>query len=106
MKTGQFVQEVWREKALLHINVKELEAAIHTVKSLYKPVERVLSSVDNQVSYYYLIGGGEDTPLQQIVETLPEMVFGERCKLASSMGTFKGYEGRRPQQMGHGQGVL
>ena len=51
LKTGKFVQEFWREKASLHINVKELEAAIATVKSLAKPRERVLLSVDKSVTF-------------------------------------------------------
>lgn len=62
INSGSFIQEFWREKASLHINVKELEAAIHTVKSLSKPGEKVLLSVDNQVTYYYLIGGGGKLP--------------------------------------------
>jgi hypothetical protein len=33
-KTGEIVKGVWRKKASLHINVKELEAAICSVKSL------------------------------------------------------------------------
>ena len=52
--TGQFVQEFWREKSPLHINVKEMMAAINTVKSLAKPNENVLLCVDNQVIFYYL----------------------------------------------------
>ena len=40
LKTGRFVREFWREKSALHINVKELEPAIATVKSLAKQGER------------------------------------------------------------------
>ena len=36
---GSVIQEFWRDKSGLHINVKELEAAINTVKSLAKPGE-------------------------------------------------------------------
>ena len=39
--SGQIVQEFWRQKRHLHINVKELEAAINTVQSLAKPGEHV-----------------------------------------------------------------
>ena len=56
--TGQFVQEFWREKSALHINVKELEAAIATVKSLAKKGETVVLSVDNSVAFSYLRKSG------------------------------------------------
>ena len=45
--TGALVQEFWRNKRSLHINVKELEAAINTVQSLAKPKEHVTLKVDN-----------------------------------------------------------
>lgn len=61
--TGTFVQEFWREKASLHINIKELEAAIFTIKSLGKPGQTILLSVDNQVAFYYLTKGGGDIPI-------------------------------------------
>ena len=61
--TGQFVQEYWREESYLHINVKEMKAAINTVQSLAKPNDKVLLCVDNQVIFYYLQkGGGGKTP--------------------------------------------
>lgn len=60
LKTGVFVQEFWRERSTLHINVKELEAAIATIKSLARPKEKVILSVDNTVAFSYLKkkGGG------------------------------------------------
>lgn len=57
-KTGEFVQEFWRDRCDLHINVKELEAALHTVRSLAQPGENVELTVDNQVTFYYLLKGG------------------------------------------------
>ncbi len=64
VKTGKFVQEFWREKSDLHINVKEMAAAINTVKSLGKKGETICLCVDNQVIYYYLSkGGGKKNPL-------------------------------------------
>jgi hypothetical protein len=61
--TGKFVQEFWREKSYLHINIKEMIAAINTVRSLSKRGETVSLTVDNQVIYYYLAkGGGSKTP--------------------------------------------
>ena len=56
------VQEFWRSKSVLHINVKELEAAINTVKSLAKPKEHVCLKVDNSVTYYYLLKNGGKFP--------------------------------------------
>ena len=40
--TGQVVQEFWRGKKVLHINVKELQAAIQTVMSVAKPQKRFI----------------------------------------------------------------
>ena len=46
----------------MHINVKELRAAINTVKSLAKTGETVDLTVDNQVTYFYLLKGGVEKP--------------------------------------------
>ena len=68
LKTGKFVQEFWRERSSLHINVKELEAAVATVRSLAKPREKVLLSVDNSVAFSYLTkGGGKKKHLNAIL---------------------------------------
>ena len=61
-KTGSIVQEYWRDQGGLHINVKELQAATHTVRSLAKPGEVVHLCVDNSVTYYYLKKGGGGPP--------------------------------------------
>ena len=55
------VQEFWRGQNGLHINVKELQAAINTVWSLAKSMELVHLSVDNSVSFAYL-SRGEGSP--------------------------------------------
>ena len=66
--TGALVQEFWRERQILHINVKELEAAINTVRSLAKPKEHVCLKVDNSVTFYYLKKqGGRIPSLNQMV---------------------------------------
>ena len=52
--SGAQLEEFWRTEKGLHINVKELKAAISAVKSLGKPGEKVLLSIDNQVAYSYL----------------------------------------------------
>ena len=56
------IQEFWRDQQGLHINIKELHAAIQTVKSLAKPKEQVNLSVDNTVAYSYLKKGGAGFP--------------------------------------------
>jgi len=55
-------------KKILHIIVKELEAAINTVKSLAKPKEHVCLKVDNAATFYYLTKhGGRIQSLNQMV---------------------------------------
>ena len=58
--SGEKVQEYWRQRSHLHINQKEMEAAIGTVQSLAKPGETVELNVDNKVLFYYLNKGGEE----------------------------------------------
>jgi transcriptional regulator of met regulon len=66
--SGKMVQEFWRDRSGLHINVKELEAAINTVKSLANPKEHVSLKVDNSVTFYYLTkNGGRIPSLNQMV---------------------------------------
>jgi hypothetical protein len=60
--SGSRVQEHWRERGVLHITVKELAAAVDTVKSLAKPGDVVRLGVDNQVAYFYLQKGGGRLP--------------------------------------------
>jgi hypothetical protein len=55
---GTNLHEFWREKGVLHINVKELYAALETVKSLAKKGEKVHLGVDNSVAYSYLKKSG------------------------------------------------
>ena len=57
-KTGLCVHDFWRDKIGLHINTKELSAAMDTVRSLAKKGETVLLSVDNTVAYHYLTKSG------------------------------------------------
>jgi hypothetical protein len=52
------LQEYWRDRAGLHINIKELHAAVETVKSLARPGELVHLGVDNTVAYSYLKKSG------------------------------------------------
>jgi hypothetical protein len=69
--TGAIVQEFWRERSTLHINQKELQAAVETIKSLAKPGETVVLHVDNQVAYSYLTKwGGRKIYLNDVIKPL------------------------------------
>lgn len=53
---------------MLHINVKELEAAVNTVMSLARKKETVQLNVDNTTAFWYLTkGGGRKTHLNKII---------------------------------------
>ncbi len=52
--TGECIQEFWRGQDGLHINVKELQAAINTVRSLARPKEKVHLFVENAVAFAHL----------------------------------------------------
>ena len=58
----KFVQDFLRELSPRHINIKELLAAVATVKSLAKPQSHVRLSVDNTTAYYYLKKAGGKFP--------------------------------------------
>ena len=70
LENQNLVQDSWRDSAGLHINVKELTAAIHTIKSLARPQEKVLLCVDNSVAYHYLKKGGKVPHLNQLMRNL------------------------------------
>ena len=103
--TGRLVQEFWRDKRGLHINVKELEAAINTVQSLAKEKEHVLLKADNSVTYAYLTKGGGNIPtLNQQIRQFFEMVHGKANNVDSSTGQNFRVFSTWPQQMVQGQG--
>jgi hypothetical protein len=62
IQSGTGLQEFWRQENGLHINVKELHAAISTVRSLAKKGEQVHLAVDNVVAYSYLKKSGGKLP--------------------------------------------
>ena len=65
------VHDFWRKKRTLHINYKELEAAVATVKSLVQPGESVKLCVDNTVAYSYLKKwGGRVQGLNSVLKPL------------------------------------
>ena len=63
VKSGAQVMEYWRDKRGLHINVKELWAALNTLKSLSKKGETIHLCVDNSVAFSYLSKGGGKVPM-------------------------------------------
>ena len=69
--SGAMVHDFWRQKRTLHINYKELEAAVATVKSLAQPGESIKLSVDNTVAYSYLKKwGGRVQGLNKVLKPL------------------------------------
>jgi len=62
VKTKECVQEFWRSAKTLHINVKEMWAAVKTLQSLSHPNEKVHLVVDNAVTYHYFRKGGGRKP--------------------------------------------
>ena len=98
-------QEFWREKSALHINVKELEAAINTVKSLAKRHEKVSLCVDNSVTFAYLRkGGGRIPSLNKMVRPFLkwcwEMDIQLEVQLVKSADDLADGPSRRPQDHG------
>ena len=76
------VHEFWREKHILHINVKELHAAVNTVMALAKKNDKVLLSVDNSVVYWYLQkGGGRIPSLNDVVRPFLKWCMEQKVQL-------------------------
>ena len=70
-QSGRKIQDFWRARHVLHINQKELFAAVETVKALAKPKETVVLHVDNQVAFSYLNKwGGRKPYLNNILKPL------------------------------------
>ena len=68
-ETGGVIQEFWRDAQGLHINIKELSAAISTVRSFAKPGETVTIKVDNTVALSYLQKqGGRKINLNRLIK--------------------------------------
>jgi hypothetical protein len=61
--SNRVVQEWWRENKTLHINVKELSAAVQTAQAFARKGEKVLLKVDNAATYYYLKKGVAGYPI-------------------------------------------
>ena len=105
-QTGEKIHEFWRDQKGLHINIKELHAAIHTVQSLAKRKEQVHLTVDNVVAYTYLKKGGEDSFIKFPPQTVPTMVHGQSNSVTGKLGKIRSHVGRPHKQMVHGQGGL
>ena len=69
--TGSQIKDFWRHLNVLHINQKELFAAVETIRALAKPKETVVLHVDNQVAFSYLNKWGGRIPyLNSILKPL------------------------------------
>ena len=104
--TGKFVQTYWIEESYLHINVKEMKAAINTVQSLAKANDKVLLCVDNQVIFYYLQKGGEKESLQPTPTAILALANGQKRGTPSKMGSFRKVSCRPTKQVVSRQGGL
>ena len=70
LKTGQIVTDYWRSQKTLHINIKELSAAVQVVKTLAKEGEHITLGVDNLIAYHYLRKGGRLPQFNQYMREL------------------------------------
>lgn len=87
----------------MHINVKELKAAIHTVMSLAKKNQTILLAVDNQVTFYYLTKGKEES-YERHPMTIFQLVPRAQGHPPSEMGSVKGNVGGQNVKVGFRQG--
>ena len=88
--TGDVVQEYWRTQIGLHINIKELRAALDTKRSLAKPRKKGKDLCGQYSSTFIFNKGGEVTPLQSMDETNLDLVNEKQNAIGSSPCTFKG----------------
>jgi hypothetical protein len=65
--TGTIVQDTWRNQSILHINQKDLVAALAIIKDVAKARETVVLGVDNQVNFTYINNCGGRTSDPNIV---------------------------------------
>ena len=67
-------------------NVKELDAAIQTIKSLTKPGEMVHLSVDNSVAFAYLTKGGGKLPhLNKFIRDFWQWVMANQIQVKTTL---------------------
>ena len=60
--TGNVTMEYWRNQRHLHINTKELGAAVQAVQALGQKGDHISLCVDNLVAFHYLRKGGGGSP--------------------------------------------
>ena len=106
LNSGQKLHEFWRSEKGLHINIKELKAAIAAVQSLAHPGETVFLSIDNQVAYSYLKKGGKTDSLQQLNATISNLVLSKQRKFDSKLGKVRRNASRQHKSLGNRQGRL
>ena len=100
-KNGTIIQEFWRERGHLHINVKELHAAMDTIRSLAKPGELVTLRVDNSVTYYYLKKTRrKDFKNECTCKTVFRLVHEKQCPFGRAIDKKRPMPGRWAKSMG------
>ena len=92
--TGNVVQEYWRSESGLHINIKELRAALDTIRSLARPGENVKICVDNTVAHSYLTRGGKITSFQPMDEAILVMANKKQGSIGSRISPLRGRQSR------------
>ena len=84
LQTGTLVQNFCRQNRTWHINLKELQAATDTVRSLAQPGDSVNLAVDNQVAVSYLKKQGGKVPaLNKILRPLLLWCLQNRVQLST-----------------------
>ena len=68
--TGNVTMEYWRNQRHLHINTKELGAAVQAVQALGQKGDHISLCVDNLVAFHYLRKGGRVPYLNKLMRDL------------------------------------
>ena len=96
LTSHEVVQEFWRGQNI-HINIKELEAAMHTIKSFAKTNDVIKACVDNQVAFAYLNKwGGRLSHFNKRLKPFLMCCLLKKYYFPSGMGPFRPRSGRRP----------
>jgi len=102
--SGEKVQEYWRQKSSLHINYKEMLAAMDTVRSLSKPNDVPELNVNNQVLHFSLTKGGGKKPFQSNLATIFPVAANKQCYPQREVDSINSVFGRPKKSLGAGQG--
>jgi hypothetical protein len=104
IQSGEKIQDFWRQQKDLHINKKELLAAISTVQSLARGGETVELNVDNQVLFHYLNkGGGRKGPFNALLQPFFSWLMAKKYHFTSEMGPLCSVSSRSNKSLDAGQ---